>query len=89
MPEVRCIYCLRDLPKDSFNTEHVILQAFGRFESNLTLNHVVCRECNQFVGDTQNRAFARDSFEAYDRIKRGLKAASESGKLPQEIYVVP
>lgn len=83
MPELKCIYCLRNLPEDAFNTEHVILQALGKFEHNLTLNQIVCRDCNQFFGDNLDRLFARDSFEAYDRIKRGLKPAAEIAELPQ------
>jgi hypothetical protein len=64
MPSLKCIYCLHDVPPEGFNTEHVILEAFGKFKSNLTLNKVVCRACNQFFGDHIDRILARDSFEA-------------------------
>lgn len=84
MPELKCIYCLRNLPEDAFNTEHVVLQALGKFENNLTLNQIVCCDCNQFFGDNLDRVFARDSFEAYDRIKRGLKPAVAIADYPQE-----
>jgi hypothetical protein len=82
--DLTCVYCLRNVPISGFNTEHVILQALGSFENNLTLNQLVCRECNQFFGDNLDRIFARDSFEAYDRIKQGLKRAAEIADLPQE-----
>ncbi|MCH9012826.1 MAG: hypothetical protein IIA68_07190 [Proteobacteria bacterium] len=66
----KCIYCLRDLDASDFRTEHVIPQAFGTFENNLTLNESVCGECNQYFGDNLELIFARDSFEAYDRVRR-------------------
>jgi hypothetical protein len=72
-----CIYCLRDLDADAFTTEHVIPQAFGRFDDNLTLNESVCGECNQFFGDNLEGIFARDSSEAYDRVLHGLKPPAE------------
>lgn len=83
MPELKCIYCLKDVLVGGFNSEHVISQAFGRFERNLTLTNMVCRICNQFFGDKLELVFARDSFEAYDRIKTRLKPAENIPEMPQ------
>ena len=77
MPVHVCIYCLRELQADAFTTEHVIPQAFGSFDNNLTLNDAVCGDCNQFFGDELERIFARDSSEAYERVHRGLKSPAE------------
>ena len=79
----KCIYCTNDVLPGGFNTEHVISRAFGTFENNLTLTDLVCRACNQFFGDNLERVFARDSFEALDRIKVGLKPVEEIGEMPQ------
>lgn len=84
MPDLTCIYCLQDVPAEGFNTEHVISQAFGTFERNLTLTDMVCLSCNQFFGDNLERIFARDSFEAYDRITTGLRPAAAIARLPQD-----
>ncbi|MBM3518160.1 MAG: HNH endonuclease [Alphaproteobacteria bacterium] len=83
MPDLTCIYCLRDVPAEGFNTEHVISQAFGTFESNLTLTDMVCRSCNQYFGDNLERVFARDSFEAYYRITTNLRPAEHIRAMPQ------
>lgn len=77
MPTHICIYCLRDLDADAFKTEHIIPQAFGKFDDNLTLNESVCGECNQFFGDKLELIFARDSSEAYDRVVHSLKSPAE------------
>jgi hypothetical protein len=71
-----CIYCLNKKPDGSFNTEHVIPQAFGQFEGNLVLD-CVCFECNDYFGRTIDLKFARDSIEGIDRIWSGIKPASE------------
>jgi len=34
----RCIWCLETKPESAFNREHVIPEAFGKFENNLVLN---------------------------------------------------
>lgn len=72
-----CIYCLRVDPPCGFNTEHVVPQALGRFQNNLTLNEEVCTECNQFFGDTLDRFLTRDSAEALLRFRYGLKDPAE------------
>lgn len=77
MPTHKCIYCLRYLDANDFNAEHVIPEAFGKFEDNLVLNESVCGECNQYFGDNLELIFARDSFEAYDRVRHGLKSPAK------------
>ncbi len=59
-------------------------EAFGTFDTNFTLLQTVCRSCNQHFGDNLERIFARDSFEAFDRIKHGLKPSREIAGLPQD-----
>ena len=83
MPDRKCIYCLQALPAEGFNREHVISEAFGTFDDNFTLLQTVCRTCNQFFGDKLELVFGRDSFEAYDRVKRRLKPAKGIGEMPQ------
>jgi hypothetical protein len=72
----RCIYCSEDKDASAFNREHVLNQAFGRFETNLVLR-CVCQSCNQELGDTVDLVLGRDSMEGYDRIATGVKSASE------------
>lgn len=83
MANPRCIYCLCEVPAGGFSTEHVISRALGTFENNLTLTNLVCCPCNQFFGNNVERVFARDSFEAYDRIKLGLKPAEDIPEMLQ------
>jgi hypothetical protein len=72
----RCIYCSKDKDDSEFNREHVLNQAFGRFETNLVLK-CVCKSCNQELGDTIDLVLGRDSMEGYDRVPAGVKDASE------------
>jgi hypothetical protein len=75
-----CIYCQHADPPCGFNTEHVIPEALGAFHDNLTLSgSEVCRECNQYFGDTLDRMLTRDSYEALLRVEHGLK---ESAGIP-------
>jgi hypothetical protein len=71
-----CIYCLEKKPEGDFNAEHVIPQAFGKFEGNLVLD-CVCKGCNDFFGGTLDLKLARDSVEGIDRFWSGMKPASE------------
>ena len=75
---------MRDLEGDAFNTEHVMPRAFGTFEQNFTLNDAVCADCNNFFSTNLELFFARDSFEAYDRVKHGLKPVEDVGEFPQD-----
>ena len=81
---MRCIYCLRDLESDAFSREHVVPRAFGSFEQNLTLIDAVCADCNNYFGRSLELFFARDSFEAYERVRQGLKPVAEIDNLPQD-----
>jgi hypothetical protein len=67
---------LQDKTPSEFNREHVLNQAFGRFETNLVLR-CVCKSCNQELGDTVDLVLGRDSMEGYDRVPAGVRSASE------------
>lgn len=71
-----CIYCLEKKPDELFNREHVIPEAFGKFENNLVLD-CVCKDCNDHFGGTLDRKLARDSIEGLARFWSGMKAPSE------------
>src|ERR1019366_4334607 len=73
---VRCIYCMVEKSAADFNRDHVIPEAFGLFEGNFVLA-CVCTACNQFFGDTVELKLARDSIEAHDRVRVGLKDARQ------------
>jgi hypothetical protein len=74
---VPCIYCLQDKPLGAFHVEHVIPQALGTFENNLTLNYSVCKDCNQFFGDNLEIVLTRGTIEAIHRLEYGIKPLSE------------
>jgi hypothetical protein len=71
-----CIYCLEKQPDDQFNREHVIPEAFGKFEGNLVLE-CVCEACNTYFANTIDLKLARDSIEGIDRFWSGMKPAAE------------
>lgn len=74
----RCIYCLEDKNDECFRkTEHVMPQSFGKFEDNLTLQGVVCDDCNQCFGDTLELILGRDTNEGLARIQHGVKRHKE------------
>jgi hypothetical protein len=73
----RCIYCLRDLPAEGFNREHVVPRQLGSFENSPTLLHAVCIECNRYFGNSIELAFGRDSIEAVYRLQYGQKPVEE------------
>ena len=68
-----CIYCLRQLPAEEFNREHVLSNAFGAFSNGPVLSHCVCRGCNQFFGDQLEVRFARGAFEGLLRYQSGIR----------------
>ena len=68
-----CVYCRRSNPPSGFNTEHVLPQSLGVFTNNLTLD-CVCRDCNDYFGQTTDLAIGRDSVEAILRISDKLKS---------------
>lgn len=73
----RCIYCLEYRDESMFDRDHVIPQAFGTFEPDNMVIHCVCRKCNGGLGRTIEQKMARDSMEAIERIKKGLKKPAE------------
>jgi protein-arginine kinase activator protein McsA len=71
-----CIYCLENKNESSFqHTEHVIPRAFGTFEQNLTLNRIVCDDCNQYFGDNIELYLGRDSLEGISRYHYGIRSS--------------
>jgi len=79
-----CLYC-KQLKKyngriaalSEFDTEHVLMQAFGKFQHNLTLTKDVCKVCNSKFSRELDRAFARDSIEGYLRYVHGVKSGNK------------
>ncbi|UCE39463.1 MAG: hypothetical protein JSW00_09655 [Thermoplasmata archaeon] len=75
---MKCIYCLEDKSKSLFrSTDHVIPQAFGRFQNNLTLNKLVCDDCNQYFGENIELYLGRDSLEGIARYNYGIRSKKE------------
>lgn len=72
----RCIYCLETKPDELFNREHVIPEAFGKFENNLVLT-CVCWDCNDFFSKELDLKLGRDAIEGIDRFRHGLKSPDE------------
>ena len=77
----RCIYCLETKPIDAFNREHIIPQAFGKFEMGKGGGPVtircVCKDCNQRFGDTLDHVLGRTSIYGVLRLNEGLKDPAE------------
>jgi HNH endonuclease len=71
-----CIYCLRALPEDRFNREHVIPQQLGSFE-NCPILRTVCSECNSYFANSLELKFGRDSIEAVYRLRHRQKRPEE------------
>ena len=72
-----CIYCRQDKPSLEFNREHVVPEAFGRFEGALVLHDTVCRDCNSYFGNTLDRILSRGSAEGLQRYFFGVRDPSE------------
>jgi hypothetical protein len=71
---MQCIYCLNDKPANAFTkVEHVMPQAFGRFQNNFTLNGIVCDDCNQYFGDNLEIDLGRDTVEGISRYECGIR----------------
>ena len=79
----RCIYCLCYEPDAAFNKkEHVMPQAFGKFEQNFTLQ-VVCDQCNQLFGNELEIYLARGTLEGIRRST--FKVSSTKSTPPKDI----
>jgi hypothetical protein len=75
---MKCIYCLEDKPKSFFKkTEHVLPQSFGKFKNNLTLNKIVCDECNEYFGNHLEISLGRDTLEGMSRFEHKVKNKHE------------
>lgn len=77
----RCIYCLATKPVAAFNKEHIIPQAFGKFEMGKGGGPVTigcaCTDCNQRFGDTLDHLLGRLSIYGVVRLNEGLKDPAE------------
>lgn len=72
-----CLYCSETKDPAAFNKEHVLPDAFGRYEPNsLTLVNIVCQECNTYFGNNLDLKLSRDSIEGLDRYEHELSAPS-------------
>jgi hypothetical protein len=75
-----CLYCLETKELGSFNREHVIPEAFGKFEDNLVLHGTVCTACNSHFGRTLDLKLGRHSIEGLDRYEADVKRPDEKTK---------
>lgn len=75
--EGRCIYCLETKPNAEFDRDHVVPEAFGSFVPDNLVVRCVCRSCNNGLGRTIEEKMSRDTLEGLDRVRHGLKKASE------------
>ncbi|OGJ60945.1 hypothetical protein A3A67_00870 [Candidatus Peribacteria bacterium RIFCSPLOWO2_01_FULL_51_18] len=73
----KCIYCLKAEPEVTFTRkgEHVVPQGFGLFGGSTPILKSVCASCNQFFGDTLDLALTRDSLEAMQRYRHGIRSS--------------
>ena len=81
---LQCVYCKKTGEKSLFTREHVIPEAFGKFENNFTLLSEVCGECNQYFGDKLEIVLARGSYEAIARIEQELSPPESVENLIQD-----
>jgi hypothetical protein len=70
---ITCIYCLKEKPQTEFNREHVLPDSFGKFTNALVLHDMVCKECNQYFGDTLDIVLARGSMQGAMRYLQNVK----------------
>ena len=68
-----CIYCKEPKRVSEFGREHVLPEAFGKFKDALALHDAVCRDCNQYFGNTIDNRLARGSMQGALRYFRGIK----------------
>jgi hypothetical protein len=80
---VTCLYCEEAKTTDQFNREHVLPEAFGRYdENNFVLYPRVCRVCNSYFGTNLDGPLARDSKEGLDRFAHGGVELKKGRRLP-------
>jgi len=78
MGESACLYCELTKPLEAFNREHVLSEAFGRYEKNLVLKELVCEQCNTYFAQNLEPRLARGSYEGIERFKLGVAPKSKS-----------
>jgi hypothetical protein len=78
---IECIYCGERKPETAFNREHVIPEAFGKFEHNFVVLKIVCSDCNTYFGNNLDDVLSRDSMEGLQRFESGLTPATSKHRL--------
>lgn len=76
-----CVYCNSSGVR--FNRDHVIPEAFGKFDNNFVLK-CVCESCNNFFGSELELVLGRNSREAILRLHHGVKAPAGTAQLKYE-----
>lgn len=77
-----CIYCKKEKEDDAFNREHVIPRMMGRYINAPVLsNYQVCQECNSYFSKEIEDKISLDSYEAFLRMKSGIKRMSDGRRL--------
>lgn len=79
-----CIYCKETNSASDFGREHVLPEAFGKFRDTLVLHDAVCRECNQYFGNTLDNRLARGSMQGAIRYFRGIKTLKKFRDVDRE-----
>ena len=79
-----CIYCKETKSASDFGREHVLPEAFGKFRDTLVLHDAVCRECNQYFGNTLDNRLARGSMQGAIRYFRGIKTLKKFRDVDRE-----
>lgn len=72
-----CIYCKQTKESGEFNKEHVLHNAFGKYENAFTLIKKVCKVCNQTFGNDIDEKLGRATFEGMYRFHEGIKPTKE------------
>lgn len=73
-----CIYCLQEKSRKHFNSEHVLLKAFGVFGTDtFTLINKVCIDCNQGFGNVIDNVLSRETLEGVHRFRYNVKDPKE------------
>jgi hypothetical protein len=73
-----CVYCASTEPR--VGRGHVVPQAFGAFQHNLTLE-CVCDGCNAYFSRELELSLSRDGAEGFLRLQHGLKSPEASRRL--------
>ncbi len=67
-----CIYCKETKSVSEFSREHALPRAFGQFKDGIVLHKAVCKDCNQYFGNTLDNVIARGSMQGAIRYFRGI-----------------